>query len=95
MLGLSFAMCLYSVTQNILSWRGPHDCSASSANNINNDANNGLKGGSVNICFMCRDSVYVIDKDKRSCQAKQVFELGFSEPGMVLSLQCQGTKYHT
>lgn len=93
--GLSFAMWLYSVTQNTLSRRGLHACSANSANNTNNVTNNGLKSGSINICFMCKNSVYVMDEDKYSCQAKQVFEQGFSEPGKVLSLQWQGMKNHT
>lgn len=88
-------MCLYIVAQNTLSWRGLHGCSANNANNTNNDTNNGPKSGCVNICFMCRDSVYVTDEDKHSCQAKQVFELGFSEPGKVLSLQCQCMKNQT
>lgn len=88
-------MLTVCATQNTLSWRGLHGCSANSANNINNATNNGPKSGSVNICFMCRDSVYVTDEDKHSCQAMQVFELGFSEPGKVLSLQCQGMEKHT
>lgn len=40
-------------------------------------------------------TVYVIDGAKHLCQAKQKFELGFSEPETVLPPQCQGMPSHT
>lgn len=36
-----------------------------------------------------------MDEAKHLCQAKQVFELGFSTPEKVLSPQCQGMANHT
>lgn len=39
--------------------------------------------------------MYVTDEAQRLCQAKRVFELGFSEPEKVLSPQCQGMANNT